>query len=178
MSYKRIMSGFFVEVTDLKSDKSGDMASVKVEVFTENGGTRLCKAHLNAGYVVQGVAWTDNGEMHQHAIAKIGLNHHNAHALNNSRIQRYLPRELETDREVFQAMLEHGIAVLVEDRLRDDYYRARADEFIFARTSKDQIASIPGTYDPNKRGCWREYINERLPDDEDVLEIINDRYIN
>jgi len=178
VNYKRTVKGFYVEVTGLKADKAGDMESVKIELYAVNGGARLCKANLNADYAVQSIAWTDNGEMHQHAIAKIGLSHHNAHALNKPDIQRYPTRSLETDREVFQAMVDHGIAVLVEDRLRDDYYRARADELIFARTSKDQIASIPGAYDPSKRGYWREYINERLPEDEDVLEIINDRYVN
>lgn len=178
MTYKRILKGFYVEITELKADKDGDMVSVKAEVFTENGGTRVCKAQLNRGYEVQLIAWTNNGELHQADIAKLGLAHHNARALESGDVTRYHSAHLERDPEVLRAMLEHGVAVLVEDRLKDDFYRAHASEFIFARTSKDRIANIPGLYDPQKRAYWREYINERLPSDEDVLEIINDRYTN
>lgn len=178
MKYRRTYKGFFVEIEDLKADKAGDMLSVKAEVFSEDGGVRLCKAELDGGYAVQGIVWSDSGMSSQLDIAKVGLSHHNAHALNGNEVQRYFPSSLENDPDVFQAMLEHGVAVLVEDRMRDDYYRAHAGEVVFARTSKDRIANIPGIYDPKKRLSWREYINEQLPDDEDVLEIINDRYTN
>jgi hypothetical protein len=174
MPIRRIVKGFYIDRAGSGPDSG---SSVSGRLYHEEPFAQICSFLCGKAGEVDSVSWKKGLADYEDGLIKIGLDHHNAAAQSSKSVPHIAKHEWTSDQSLRGAILTHAVSVLAEDHLQDLRYQKLADATIIARTSMDRIAEVPGEYQFSLRSQWRDSLNNLLPDGEEVLEIINDRYI-
>lgn len=174
MPVRRIVKGFYIELADAAPDAE---SGVSGHLYHEEPFAHICAFVCSETGEVGSVSWKTGLANYEERLLKIGLDHHNAAAQTSKGVPHIANHEVKSDRSLRGAILTHAVSVLAEDHLHDLRYQKLADTTVIARTSMDRIAEVPGQYQFSLRSHWRDSLNNLLPEGEEVLEIVNDRYI-
>jgi len=175
MPYRRVFKGFCVGRGNVKDIVSG---AGRGDLFDDESQDHICSFKIGKAGDVSDITWHEVASQYEARILSIGRDHHNQVAQKQGDVAHLASHQIHQDSALKKSILEHGLLVLVEDHLQDARYQSLAKRKIIARTSADRIAEIPGDYSLSRRTEIRDAINQHLPDNEEVLEIINDRYLS
>lgn len=175
MSYQRSFKGYSVQ--NFRIGKALKHTAYKGELIVSDTGETVCTFEQNGEGFPTTVHWGPEAPAHKELLAIIGIDARNDKARENNEeiVTRY---QVLSDEPLLNRFAEYGIEVICDDFMMDEHCRNNADHMVFARTSHDNLVQAEGHYRPEDRASWREAINQHLEADEEVLEIINDRFVS
>lgn len=174
MPYQRIYKGFSVQ--NFKLGEVFKHQSYQGEIIDGDSGKLICRFDQAGKGDRTDVRWEDDTEEARRKLAFIGLEHDNEQARENGD-EVVLKHDLEVDSDLFGQFAERGIEVLCIDHQFDQECYRGSNEAVFAHTSHGRYVHLPGHYHSQHRAYWYQMFDQQLRGDEEVMEIINDRYI-
>jgi hypothetical protein len=174
MDYTRNFKGFSVRNLELGPVKK--TPSYQGELRRAGDNRLVCRFSQAGDGDPTSVDWAPGTEDDRKVLARLGIETANekSHADDG---EIFSWAVVEASPVLLERFSEYGIEVVCDDHRFDMQCRENADSVIYARTDQDNVVQVPGIYRPSERRLWREKINRHLGDREDVLEIINDRYV-
>jgi hypothetical protein len=175
MTYRRSFMGFSVQ--NFETGKARKHLPYRGEIVRSAVGELVCRFDQTGEGFRTLIVWHTGADYYTKGLAIIGIDASNDRARDTGEPIVSKQTALKNHHDL-NRYAEYGIEVICEDYITDEKCRKCAGHTIFARTSFDNIFQVQGAYSPRDREFWREEFNKNLDGDEDVLEIVNDRYVS
>jgi len=175
MTYRRSFRGFSVQHFD--TAKPRKHRPYKGEIIRAADGELVCRFDQTGEGFRTSISWNTGADRYTKDLAILGIDASNDMARETGEPIVSRQTALNNQHDLY-LYAEYGIEVICEDYIADEHCRQRAGHNIFVRTSHDNIFQAQGVYSQMDRAFWREEFNKKLDGDEDVLEIVNDRYVS
>ncbi len=174
MTYIRLLGGF--SVSNFAHGESFKTSAYSGEIWHHESGVRVCSFSQDGKGQPTEILWGSGTDDYRLGLALLGLRHSNDDAA-KAGDEIFIRADIEADPVLLDRLAAFGIEILCEDYCDDKHYQRLAHKQIFVRTTRDNVYTALGVYDPERRRSIREEFNALLKNGEEVVEVINERYV-